>query len=162
MFDLHSTRTNTQFFRRVFPETAPLERLQEARPCRTCPHLSHRLYPPRLFRSPQSRGKSRHLTVSNSSGDKSVLIIICTEAPESTINFLSSGLMVEVDSATQSNFGLKNVASFSKCVPRILHKLLAHCQDAYSCTIFCPQRVVWISVCKRRRWRWDDVSVHPG
>ena len=63
-------------------------------------------------------GRRGALTVSNSSGGKSVLLITCTHAPESTIDSLSSGLTFE-GATTYSNFGLKNVASFSKYVPRM-------------------------------------------
>ena len=72
--------------------------------------------------------KSNFLHVTISSGDKSILLIICIDAPESTINSLSSGLTVVVDATHQSNFGLLNVASFSKYFPRILYNCLVHCQ----------------------------------
>ena len=49
-------------------------------------------------------GSPDTLTVSNSSGDISVFLIICVEAAESTINSLSSGLAVEVGAAAPSNF----------------------------------------------------------
>ena len=40
------------------------------------------------------------------------------------------GGTVEVGATTRSNFGLKNVASFSRYIPR-LYKFLAHCQAAF-------------------------------
>ena len=76
-------------------------------------------------------GSREALTVSNSSGDKSVLLIVSIDAPESTINFLSSGLMVEVDAIAHCIFGLKNVSSFPRYVPRFFYNLLAHCRAAF-------------------------------
>ena len=53
------------------------------------------------------------------------------DAAESTINFLSSGLTVEVDAVAHCIFGLKNVSSFSRYVPRFFYNLLTHCQTAF-------------------------------
>ena len=58
-------------------------------------------------------GSRDTLTVSTSSSDKSVLLIMCLDVPESSTNYLSSGLTVEVDCIAHPNLGLKNVASFS-------------------------------------------------
>ena len=105
-------------------------------------------------------GSRDALTVSSSSGDKSVLLIISMDAPDSTLNSLSSGLTVEVDATAHSNFGFKNVASFSRHVPRILNNFLAallflhHLLPKACCLDLCSQ--TWA------RRDCDDVSVHPG
>ena len=47
-------------------------------------------------------GSRDTVTVSNSSGVGSTLLIICIEAPESTINYLSSALTAETDADPHS------------------------------------------------------------
>ena len=108
-------------------------------------------------------GRRDTLTVSNSSGDISILLIICTDAPESTLNFFSSGLPVDVDATLICIFGLKNVASFTKYVPRFflttswpIVKLLFwhHLLPTACCLDLCRQK--WAC------WDCDDISDHPG
>ena len=128
VFELLSTRMNTHFLRpgSVLKELDRDEHVQVF-------HVDYALlgcvnWPSRRH---DSRGKSTHFDCSNSSGDTSVMLITCIEAPETTTNSFSSGLTVEVDAAAHCNLGLKNVASFSRYVPSILYKLLAHCQAAF-------------------------------
>ena len=80
------------------------------------------------------------LIVSYSSGDRSMLLIICIDAPESTMNCLCSfGLRFR-----EFSFVLQiRSANFVQ--------LLELLQNSFSCTIFCPQRVIGSSV--RKLWR---------
>ena len=71
-------------------------------------------------------------TIYNASGDNAILLVICMEAPESTINSLSSGFTVETDATLHSMLGEKNVASVSRQVPRILYNFLTQCQASSS------------------------------
>ena len=49
------------------------------------------------------------VTVSNSAEFKSFLLIMCIDAPESTTNYLSSGLIVDCEGRHQFSEGEKNV-----------------------------------------------------
>ena len=127
---LPATRRNTHFLCRVFPVIAPLVCLRGAWLKRTCSSLSRRLSLLRSHRSTHSlwwqSWSLDTLTVSNSPGVNSILLLIRKDAPEWTRYSFTSGSTVEVDVASQSIFGLQNVAPFSRYAPRMLCKSLAH------------------------------------
>ena len=110
VFDLLCTRVNAHFLRRISPMSSSSW---------TVTNMSES-FSLTLASSVVSIGPfaaisvvgTRTLTVSNSSGDKPVLLMIRTEAPASAMNSLSSGLTVEVDAPTRSNLRLKKAASF--------------------------------------------------
>ena len=64
----------------------------------------------------------------------SILLIMCTDAPEATPNSLSHGLIFGGDGKHHSNVREKNVAAFSRNVPSTL--VFARNLSPTTCTIY--------------------------
>ena len=76
---------------------------------------------------------------------------MCTEAPTSTINVLSSGFTVEVDATLHSIFGGEECSFVLQVGSATCVQCVGSFRSCFSCIVFCPQRVIWISVSKRGR-----------
>ena len=88
-------------------------------------------------------------TVSNSSGVSDILLTRCMDAPETTINSLSSGLTVEVGATLHSILGFVLQVRSANFVQR-----LGRSPSCICCTIFCPKlcgrHAPWIVVERAR------------